>query len=115
LFKFRVEIVYLCHIELDLGYCYDDKQDANTGKIDTSKANDVDDEYLETLDFDESLDFAKYRVHGELKAIVSKLKLRDSEDCGRRHAAVLLKQIPIFGADFAAHDLRSPVNGKEEK
>jgi hypothetical protein len=115
LFKFRVEIVYLCHIELDFSYCYNDKQDANTGKIDTSKVNDVDNKYLETIDFDESLEFAKYRVHGELTAIVSKLKPRDSEDYGRRHTAVLLKQIPIFGADFAAHDLRSPVNGKEKK
>jgi hypothetical protein len=54
-------------------------------------------------------------VHGELTAIVSKLKLRDSEDYGRRHTAVLLKQILIFSADFAAHDLRSLVNGKEKK
>jgi hypothetical protein len=46
LFKFMVGVLYLHYGELDFPYEYDE-QDANIGKIDTSKADDFDDKSLQ--------------------------------------------------------------------
>jgi hypothetical protein len=46
--------------------------------------------------------------------MVDNLRVDDMEDCGRWHIAVVVKQIPEFGACIALYDLRASVKGEDE-